>query len=89
MMRKHTRQEMMKASLWMHRSEYKKIAALSGDMSMNSYLMTIIRNAIAAEQKKNRQDHEKGVEGPGSTKTLGHHTANSYSTKPPTRRFSQ
>lgn len=49
MLRKHTRQEMAKASLWMHKNELQKIEELSGDMSLNVFLMQIIRKSLANE----------------------------------------
>lgn len=55
MMRKHPRQQMVKASLWMHEDEFKKIAELSGDMSMNLYMMRAIRKTIAEEEKEGEE----------------------------------
>lgn len=49
MLRKHSRQEMAKASLWMHKRELEKLAELSGDMSLNVFLMQIIRKSLANE----------------------------------------
>jgi len=46
---------MVKASLWMHEDEFKKIAELSGDMSMNLYMMRAIRKTIAEEEKEGEE----------------------------------
>jgi hypothetical protein len=58
MMRKHPRQEMVKASLWMHRDEFKKVAELSGDMSMNLFMMRAVRKAI--EDAEEEGEHKEG-----------------------------
>ena len=60
---------MAKASLWMHKSELQKIAELSGDMSLNVFLMQIIRKSLANELKgvesENKNKKKMGVRGLG------------------------
>ena len=60
---------MAKASLWMHKKEFDKLAELSGDMALNVYLMQIIRKSLANElskvpvtenENKNKKDGVKG-----------------------------
>lgn len=58
MMRKHTRQEMDKASLWMTKAEYNKIIDLSGNLSINSFLRSAVRKAISAAEEEQRQKEE-------------------------------
>lgn len=55
---------MVKASLWMHKDEFKKITELSGDLSLNLFVMRAVRKAIAAaeemEEKKNKKNGLQG-----------------------------
>jgi len=51
---------MVKASLWMHKSEYSKIVELSDDMSISLFLMRIIRKEIAAAERE-QEEQNKGV----------------------------
>lgn len=59
MLRKHPRQEMVKTSLWMHKNEFAKIAELSGDISLNLFVMRAVRKAIAATEAEHEQDEER------------------------------
>lgn len=45
---------MVKASLWMHKKEFKKIAELSGDLSTDLFIMRAIRKQIEEEERKQR-----------------------------------
>lgn len=49
MLRKYSRSDMAQASLWMHKSEHQKLAELSGNQSLNTFLMQIIRKSLAKE----------------------------------------
>jgi hypothetical protein len=53
-MHKHSSKDMVKASLWMHKKEFKKIAELSGDLSMNVFITRAIRKQIEEEERKQR-----------------------------------
>jgi len=54
-MHRNTRQEMVKASIWMHKNEMKKIEELSGDISKNLFMMRAIRKAIKEGQGGNKE----------------------------------
>jgi hypothetical protein len=62
MMRKHTAQQMMKASLWMPKDEYNKLVELSGDLSLNLTIMRMVRKGIAEEEEKQNKE-QTGVRG--------------------------
>src|SRR5215207_3354000 len=51
-MHKHSSKDMVKASLWIPKKEFKKIAELSGDLSMNLFIMRAIRKQIEEEERK-------------------------------------
>ena len=55
MMRKNQSKDMVKASLWLHKDEYAKMAELSGDMSINLFAMRAIRKAIQAEEDEQKK----------------------------------
>ena len=50
MMRKHTAQQMRKVSLWMPVDEYNKIVEESEDLSLNLYMMRLVRKARAEKR---------------------------------------
>ncbi len=50
MMRKHTAQQMRKVSLWMPLDEYNKIVEESEDLSLNLYMMRLVRKARAEKE---------------------------------------
>ena len=64
-MHRKTRQEMVKTSLYMEKAEFAKIARLSGDISLNLFVMRAVRRAIAdAEAEQNeRKKVLKGLNG--------------------------
>jgi hypothetical protein len=47
---------MVKASIWMHKNEMKKIEELSDDISKNLFMMRAIRKAIKEGQGGNREE---------------------------------
>ena len=63
MLRKHPRSEMHKASIWMTKKEFAKLAKLSGDKSLNLFIMQAVRKEIgaaaAAEEEKEEELQKK------------------------------
>jgi hypothetical protein len=51
MMRKHTAQQMKKVSISMPEDEYREIVEESDDMSLNLYVMRLVRKARAEEKR--------------------------------------
>jgi hypothetical protein len=49
---------MVKASIWMHKNEMKKIEELSGDISKNLFMMRAIRKAIEEESAEGGKKEE-------------------------------
>ena len=66
-MHKHSSKDKVKASLWIPKKEFKKITELSGDLSIDLFIMRAIRKQIEEEERKQHpllQDTSQ-VGGPG------------------------
>ena len=74
-MHKHSSKDMVKVSLWMHKKEFKKIAELSGDLSMSVFIMRAVRKQIEEEEERKQrpllQDTSQVVGGPRKRQAAG------------------
>jgi hypothetical protein len=74
-MHKRSSKDMVKVSLWMHKKEFKKIAELSGDLSMSVFIMRAVRKQIEEEEERKQrpllQDASQVVGGPHKRQTAG------------------
>jgi hypothetical protein len=62
MLRRHASKDMMRAHVRMSKIEYQKVMDLSGNLSINEFLMTGIRKLISdAELERNKKESLSGL----------------------------